>query len=108
MFTPRHPVTKPRLETMPDAERKLDVEALVAEAVVRGGGDGGDEFLVALVYPDPERFRELGLEQMRAQLSALADEVNDRLPYYKRLHHCEIREEPFPKNTSRKIVRYRV
>ena len=81
---------------------------LVAEAVVRGGGDGGDEFLVALVYPDPERFRELGLEQMRAQLSALADEVNDRLPYYKRLHHCEIREEPFPKNTSRKIVRYRV
>ena len=33
VFTPRHPVTKPRLDTMPDAERKLDVEALVAEAV---------------------------------------------------------------------------
>ena len=33
MFTPRHPVTKPKLSTMPDAESKLDVEALVNEAV---------------------------------------------------------------------------
>ena len=33
VFTPRHPVTKPKLSTMPDAESKLDVEALVNEAV---------------------------------------------------------------------------
>ncbi len=33
VFTPRHPVTKPRLETMADAESALDVEALVNEAV---------------------------------------------------------------------------
>ena len=33
VFTPRHPVTKPKLSTMPDAERKLDVNALVDEAV---------------------------------------------------------------------------
>lgn len=33
VFTPRHPVTKPKLDTMPDAERKLDVDALVDEAV---------------------------------------------------------------------------
>ena len=33
VFTPRHPVTKPKLNTMPDAERKLDVDALVEEAV---------------------------------------------------------------------------
>ena len=33
VFTPRHPVTKPKLDTMPDAERKLDIEALVSEAV---------------------------------------------------------------------------
>ncbi len=33
VFTPRHPVTKPRLETMPKVEEKLDVEALVDEAV---------------------------------------------------------------------------
>ena len=33
VFTLRHPVTKPKLDTMPDAERKLDVEALVSEAV---------------------------------------------------------------------------
>ena len=32
-FTPRHPVTRPKLSTMPDAERKLDVDALVDEAV---------------------------------------------------------------------------
>lgn len=33
VFTPRHPVTRPKLETMPKAESKLDVEALVKEAV---------------------------------------------------------------------------
>ena len=33
VFTPRHPVTKPKVETMPKAESKLDVEALVSEAV---------------------------------------------------------------------------
>ncbi len=33
VFTPRHPVTKPKLETMPKVEAKLDVEALVSEAV---------------------------------------------------------------------------
>lgn len=33
VFTPRHPVTKPKLDTMPEAERKLDIEALLNEAV---------------------------------------------------------------------------
>ena len=33
VFTPRHPVTKPKLETMPKVEEKLDVDALVNEAV---------------------------------------------------------------------------
>ena len=33
VFTPRHPVTKPKLDTMDKAESKLDIEALVKEAV---------------------------------------------------------------------------
>ena len=33
VFTPRHPVTKPKLDTMPKAESRLDIEALVREAV---------------------------------------------------------------------------
>ena len=33
VFTPRHPVTRPKLDTMPKAESRLDVEALVREAV---------------------------------------------------------------------------
>ena len=33
VFTPRHPVTRPKLETMPRVEAGLDVEALVNEAV---------------------------------------------------------------------------
>ena len=33
MFTPRHPVTRPKLDTMPKVEARLDVEALVDEAV---------------------------------------------------------------------------
>lgn len=33
VFTPRHPVTKPKLETMDDVEKDLDIDALVDEAV---------------------------------------------------------------------------
>lgn len=33
VFTPRHPVTKPKVETMPKVESRLDIEALVNEAV---------------------------------------------------------------------------
>ena len=33
VFTPRHPITRPKLDTMPKAESKLDIEALVSEAV---------------------------------------------------------------------------
>ena len=33
VFTPKHPQTKPRLEYVEEEERKLDVEALVAEAL---------------------------------------------------------------------------
>ena len=33
VFTPRHPVTKPKLSEMPEAECGLDIEALVNEAV---------------------------------------------------------------------------
>lgn len=40
VFTPRHPVTKPKLSTMPDAESKLDIDALVDEAVE------GTEFVI--------------------------------------------------------------
>ncbi|MEE1200658.1 MAG: hypothetical protein U0L09_08395 [Christensenellales bacterium] len=33
VFTPRHPVTKPKLDSMPKAEARLDIDALVNEAV---------------------------------------------------------------------------
>ena len=35
VFTPRHPVTRPKLDTMPKVEEKLDIDALVADAVER-------------------------------------------------------------------------
>ena len=33
VFTPRHPITRPKLDTRPKAESKLDIDALVNEAV---------------------------------------------------------------------------
>lgn len=33
VFTPRHPVTKPKLDSMPKVEARLDIDALVNEAV---------------------------------------------------------------------------
>ena len=33
VFTPKHPQTKPTMEKVLEEERKLDVEALIAEAL---------------------------------------------------------------------------
>ena len=33
VFTPRHPMTKPKIEALIEAEQALDTEALVREAV---------------------------------------------------------------------------
>ena len=33
MFTPRHPVTKPKEEPTAKAEAKLDIEALIEKAI---------------------------------------------------------------------------
>ena len=33
VFTPRHPATKPKLDIILDGEAKLDMEALMAEAI---------------------------------------------------------------------------
>jgi len=81
-----------------EIEEKLLADPAVEEAVVveRGGR------LAALVYPAKEA------AVTEEYLEALKDKVNGDEPAYRRIQAIELREEPFPRNTTGKIVRGKI
>ena len=69
-----------------------------------------DYDIVAILRPDMERLRELfgqdiTDEQVRAQLQRALDEVNATVQSYKHMCMFVLREQEFPKNSSKKIKR---
>ena len=69
-----------------------------------------DYDIVAAIYPDKDRAKELlgegfSEESMRDAVEIAVSEVNDIVQTYKHIDHVIIRNEEFPKNSSRKIKR---
>lgn len=60
-----------------------------------------NESITAEVYPDPEN----SLDDVQKQLQDILDACNRKLPAYKRIQRLKIRQEEFPKTTTRKIKR---
>lgn len=99
-----------------ELEEKLLASKWVKEVLVVPRIDGvtKKEEICALVYPDYERLEEYSITQnIKLQFSdiekIIRDEirkVNDNLPPYKRITKFEIREEEFPKTTTKKIKRH--
>ncbi len=84
----------------------------IAECVVVGimNDKKKDYDIVALVYPDFEYAREMlgkraSDEMLTAVLNEAIDEVNGTVQSYKRINMMILRDEEFPKNSSRKIKR---
>ena len=74
----------------------LDYE-LVKEVLVYAE----NESITAEVYPDPEN----SIDDVQKQLQDILDACNRKLPAYKRIQRLKIRQEEFPKTTTRKIKR---
>ncbi len=81
-----------------ELEDKLYDIPYISEVVVRGENDS----IVAEIYVDPE-VHEI---PERAVIDADIDKINRTLAFYKRIGSFTLRDEPFPKTTSRKIKRY--
>ncbi len=89
---------------------KLD---LVSECVVIGRKNEEDNVVVtALIYPDFAKADDMGLGSDLGKISGvLKDQIaqlNRTLPSFKQIRGVEMRRTEFEKNTSKKIIRYKI
>ncbi|MBO5488661.1 MAG: AMP-binding protein, partial [Eubacterium sp.] len=86
-----------------EIENKLALGPLVGEVVVTGGDNG----LTARIYPDQDvvAFKGLDADSVKAGLQAFLDEYNKNQPTYRQIVGLVIRENPFIRNATRKILR---
>ena len=64
--------------------------------------------IVAEVYPDEEYIKKNNIEQIYTHLKKYVDEYNQRAVSYKKIGILKVRTEEFPKNTLRKIMRFKI
>ena len=95
-----------------ELETYLGRTPYVAESVVVGymNPKKKDYDIVAIIRPDLERFTEdygtrYTKDQLETEMKKAISEVNGIVQSYKRIETFVLREEEFPKNTSRKIKR---
>ncbi len=95
-----------------ELETYLNRTPFVAESVVVGyiNQKKKDYDIVALIYPDKERLEEVygknyTKSQLDLEMEKALSEVNGIVQSYKRIETYVIRDEEFPKNSSRKIKR---
>jgi long-chain acyl-CoA synthetase len=92
-----------------ELEEYLGVSELISEIVVVGRkGEDGEVVITALVFPDYDKFEGKTKDEIQAAIEAEVDVVNKKLPTFKHIKCVEIRETEFEKNTSRKIMRYKI
>ena len=98
-----------------ELESYLCRDQLIAEAVVLGirNEKKNDYDIVAAVYPDLDYAKELfgdacSDEAISNAVAKRVSEVNEIVQTYKRIDVVLMRDEEFPKNTSRKIKRFEI
>lgn len=96
-----------------EIEEHLEKIRLVAECAVVGrrAEDGETIQITAIIYPDYEYAQSIGLNDKEAVDHALKDQItalNKTLPGFRQIRKYELRDEPLPKTTSRKIIRHMI
>ncbi len=64
--------------------------------------------IVCEIYPDRDFFEKAGIESIEEHLNFHIEDYNRNAVPYKKIGLLRIREEEFPKNTLRKILRFRI
>ncbi|MDO4544936.1 MAG: AMP-binding protein [Bacillota bacterium] len=105
-------VTKNGKNIFPEEiESLLQEQPFIEEVLVYGTLDkkSGDTIVKAEVYPAydaiEEKLGDVTEEGVRDIIKIDIEEVNDKMPTYKRVKRFKIREEEFEKTTTRKIKR---
>jgi len=64
--------------------------------------------IVAEIFPDEDYVKANGIEDIKAHIKPYVDEYNKTAVSYKKIGVLKIRTTPFPKNTLRKITRFKI
>ena len=94
-------------------EIETDIQGVygVSEVVVYAGEsrkDPSKEIIVAEIYPDFDALKLHSVTDVQGYFESAVKEINSRNAPYKAVGKVKIRNEEFPKNTSRKIVRFKI
>ena len=89
-----------------EIEQPLSAISYIADAIVME--EPGNEYLIALIYPDQEALKTMGEAALKQAISEAIDQVNQKLVPYKRVRSFELRSNEFPKTTKRTIMRHQV
>ncbi len=86
-----------------EIENKLALNPLIEEVVVTGEGSG----LTARIYPNQDIIekKKYDDERLEKELQKLIDSYNKAQPTYKRITGLVVRQTPFKRNTTKKILR---
>ncbi len=94
-------------------EIETDIQGVygVNEVVVYAGeskSDATKEVIVAEIYPDFDGLKAHGIEDVQKYFEDAIRNINKKNVSYKAVGKVKIRNEEFPKNTSRKITRFAI
>lgn len=88
----------------------IAVPGVIDIVVYEGQSKRGMEHnaIVAEVYPDQDYITKNGITDIHAHLKKYVDEYNLNAVPYKKIAVLKVRTEEFPKNTLRKIMRFKI
>ena len=86
-----------------EIENKLALEKLIEEVVITGE----DNILTARIYPNQDIVskKKWDEETVKLELQKVLDNYNRSQPTYKKISRLVVRQNPFARNTTRKILR---
>lgn len=94
-----------------EIENELVAVPGVTDVIVyEGQSRRGPEYnlIVAEIYPDKEYMEKNGVEDAKKYLQKFVDDYSRNAVPYKKIGVLKVRDEEFPKNTLRKILRFKL
>ena len=88
----------------------MSTPGLLEIVVYEGKSRRGDMYnaIVAEIYPDYDFIKKNGIEDVQKYFQEYVDKYNKTAVPYKKIAVLKVREEEFPKNTLRKILRFKL
>ena len=88
----------------------MSTPGLLEIVVYEGKSRRGDMYnaIVAEIYPDYDFIKKNGVEDVQKYFQEYVDKYNKTAVPYKKIAVLKVREDEFPKNTLRKILRFKL